>query len=317
MMSDKSLRVQILAAFAAVYFCWGSTYIAIRFAVESIPPFLMAGGRFLIAGGLLYVWARARGAALPTLKQWIPAAIIGTLLLVCGNGGVVLAEKTIPSGMVSLLIAMVPIYFAMLEWIKPGGSAPGIRVSIGLVIGVTGLLMLIGPSNILSGTSSIDLRGVAYVFGASLCWSIGSMYSRTVRISESPTMGIAMQTLAGGLILSILSVAFNEPQHVDFSAIPMRAIVSVIYLIVFGSIVGFSAYVWLLQQVKPTLVATYAYVNPVVAVLLGWAMAGEPLTGQTLTAAAVILSAVWLITQAPKQLEPKPVDVKLASTATK
>ena len=311
-MNAKSLEVKILLAFAAVYFAWGSTYIAIRFAVETIPPFFMGGVRFLIAGGLLYLYARLRGAAVPQLRQWIPAGIVGALLLLCGNGAVVLAEKTVPSGMVSLLIAMVPIYFALVEWIRPGGKAPGLRTSIGLLIGTIGLLLLIGLDKITSaGAEPLDPRGVVIVMLGSLAWTVGSLYSRSVRIAESPSMAIAMQTLSGGVLMLLASIGLNETATVDLSAITMKSLVSVLYLIVFGSLIGFSAYVWLLKTVRPALVATYAYVNPVVAVFLGWLLGGEVLNTQSMIAGAVILSAVWLITGSQeKPSEPKPAEAE-------
>ncbi len=299
-MDDRTLKYKIIAAFAAVYFFWGSTFIAIRFAVESIPPFLMASSRFLVAGAILYLFARIKGAAVPALKQWLPAFAMGALLLVFGNGSVVIAEKTVPSGVVSLLIAMVPIYFAVLEWIKPGGKAPNFKTSIGLIIGTVGLLLLIGPHKIISGTSDIDLKGVFIVLGGSLAWSIGSLLSKTVRISENPTMGLAMQTLAAGVMMIVLSCGFGEIASMQFSAVSAKSLISLLYLIVFGSLVGFTSYVWLLQTVSPTLVATYAYVNPVIAVLLGWLLAGEKVTGDTMLAGSVILMAVWLITQSKR-----------------
>ncbi|HNB24812.1 MAG TPA: EamA family transporter [Candidatus Melainabacteria bacterium] len=299
-MDDRTLKYKIIAAFAAVYFFWGSTFIAIRFAVESIPPFLMASSRFLVAGAILYLFARFKGATVPALKQWLPAFAMGALLLVFGNGSVVIAEKTVPSGVVSLLIAMVPIYFAILEWIKPGGKAPNFKTSIGLIIGTIGLLLLIGPHKIMSGSSDIDLKGVFIVLGGSLAWSIGSLLSKTTRISENPTMGLAMQTLAAGIMMFVLSCGFGEIASMQFTAVSVKSLVSLLYLIVFGSLVGFTSYVWLLQTVSPTLVATYAYVNPVIAVLLGWLLAGEKVTADTMLAGSVILVAVWLITQSKR-----------------
>lgn len=318
-MDERSLKFKIIAAFAAVYFFWGSTFIAIRFAVETIPPFLMASGRFLIAGAILYLFARVRGAAVPALKQWIPAFAMGSLLLVFGNGSVVIAEKTVPSGVVSLLIAMVPIYFAILEWIKPGGKAPNLRTAIGLIIGTVGLLLLIGPHRVLSGSSDIDLRGVAIVLAGSLAWSIGSLLSKSVKISENPTMSLAMQTLAAGLLMFLISNGVGEVANMQLATITNKSLLSLAYLIVFGSLIGFTSYVWLLQTVSPTLVATYAYVNPVIAVLLGWLLAGEKITSETLLAGSVILLAVWLITQSkksPAMIETKKEEVnsQLAKT---
>jgi drug/metabolite transporter (DMT)-like permease len=192
---------------------------------------------------------------------------------------------------------MVPVYFTLLEWWRPGGSAPSLKVVAGLTVGVIGLILLVGPSNLSGATSSIDLRGVAYVLVGSLAWSVGSIYSKQLNFSDSPAMRIAMQTLSAGIILALISISAGEPQHMNLSSISMRSILSLAYLIVFGSIIGFSAYVYLLHTVRPTLVSTYAYVNPVVAVFLGWALAGEHLNSQMMLAATVILSAVWIITQ--------------------
>ncbi len=300
MTRERAMQIKVIAAFAAVYLAWGSTFVAIRFAIESLPPFLMAGLRFLIAGSILYVFARLKKAALPSGKQWASAFLIGFLLLVCGNGAVVIAEKTVPSGMVSLLIAMVPLYFALIEWLRPGGKAPSARSSAGLLTGVLGLILLISPQNI-SGSGTIDLQGVLIVLLGSLAWSVGSIYSRSVHLSESLPMGIAMQTLAGGIILTLVSLLANEAQHLDISQVSGRSCLALAYLVISGSLVGFSAYVFLLKNVRASKVATYAYVNPVVAVLLGWLLGGETLTAHSLTAAAVILFAVWIITGATEE----------------
>jgi drug/metabolite transporter (DMT)-like permease len=290
-------RWQIICAFLAIYLIWGSTYIAIRFAIQSFPVFFMASTRFLLAGLILYAWARARGATRPDFAHWKQAAFIGSLLLVVGNSGIAFAEKTVPSGIVSLLVAMVPVFVAILGWLRPKGVAPPRRVVFGLLTGIVGMLILIGPSRLMGG-SGFDLFGVSCVLFGSLAWAYGSLHTRTARLPEAPLLGTAMQMLCAGAIMGLFSFVAGEPFKVQFASISTQSWCALAYLITFGSIVGFSAYVWLLKVVSPSRVSTYAYVNPVVAVFLGWALAGEALTMQTMMAAAVILVAVWVITGA-------------------
>jgi drug/metabolite transporter (DMT)-like permease len=290
-------RWQIICAFLAIYLIWGSTYIAIRFAIQSFPVFFMASTRFLVAGLILYAWARARGAARPDFAHWKQAAFIGSLLLVIGNSGIAFAEKTVPSGIVSLLVAMVPVFVATLEWLQPKGVAPSPRRFFGLLTGIVGMVILIGPSR-MTGGSGFDLFGVSCVLLGSLAWSFGSLHARTARLPEAPLLGTAMQMLSAGAIMGVFSFIAGEPFKLQLASISTQAWCALAYLVTFGSIVGFSAYVWLLKVVSPSRVSTYAYVNPVVAVFLGWALAGEALTMQTMVAAAVILVAVWIITGA-------------------
>jgi drug/metabolite transporter (DMT)-like permease len=290
-------RWQIISAFLAIYLIWGSTYIAIRFALESFPVFFMASTRFLVAGLLLYAWARARGAARPDFAHWKQAAFIGSLLLVIGNSGIAFAEKTVPSGIVSLLVAMVPVFVALLEWLRPKGVAPSPRRIFGLLTGIVGMAILTGPSR-LTGGSGFDLFGVSCVLFGSLAWSFGSLHARTARLPEVPLLGTAMQMLCAGAIMGIFSLIGGETHKLQLTSISVESWCALAYLITFGSIVGFSAYVWLLKMVSPSRVSTYAYVNPVVAVFLGWALAGEALSMQTMLAAVVILVAVWIITGA-------------------
>lgn len=296
---SQELRVKIAAAFLAVYLIWGSTYLAIRYAIETMPPFLMAGTRFFIAGSLLYCWARWRGAAKPDLKHWMVAGMIGTLLLVFGNLGVVVAEQTVPSGLVSLLVAMVPVYVALLDWLRPGGDAPTRRAVVGLVVGLVGISILIGQAAFAS--TGVNIVGVCSVLAGSLSWSIGSIYLRSARLPESPSLATAMEMLTAGVILILISFGLHEHAHLQLSAITLKSLVAWAYLLTFGSIIGFSAYIWLLTVVSPLRVSTYVYVNPIVAVFLGWSMAGEPVTPHIIVAAAVILLAVWLITTSSKQ----------------
>jgi drug/metabolite transporter (DMT)-like permease len=288
----RASALKVAIALAAVYVIWGSTYLAIRFAIETLPPFLMAAARFLIAGGLLYGWARFKGAPRPSLAHWRSATLIGMFLLLGGNGGVVWAEQRVDSGLAALLVSTEPLWIVLLVWLRPGGQRPGLRVISGLLLGFAGLLLLVKPSP----TGGIDPVGAAVIVLAALSWAWGSLYSQRARLPESPLVTTGMQMLCGGVLLSLASLAAGEPAGFDPAAVSLRSVLALGYLVVFGALVGFTAYVWLLRAAPPVLVSTYAYVNPVVAVFLGWILANEPLTTGTLVAAAVILSGVALIT---------------------
>jgi drug/metabolite transporter (DMT)-like permease len=292
-------RGKLIAAFLAVYLIWGSTFLAIRFAIETLPPFLMAGVRFIIAGALLYGWSRMRGADRPTRPQWIAAAIVGTLLLMGGNGAVVWAEQRVPSGIAALLVAITPCWMVLLDWLRPGGDRPAAQVGVGLLLGLAGLVLLVGPSSIM-GAGAVDLLGAIVLLFGALSWSVGSIYSRQAPFPKAPLLATGMQMLVGGTVLVFAGTVAGEPGRIVWDAITLKSAAALIYLIVFGALVGYSAYVWLLRVTTAALAGTYAYVNPVVAVLLGWALADEPLTLRMLLAAAVILSGVALITLAPR-----------------
>jgi drug/metabolite transporter (DMT)-like permease len=287
---------QVLAAFAAVYVIWGSTYLAIRFAIETLPPLLMAGVRFLLAGAVLYAFVRARGVARPRLVHWRSATVVGGLLLLCGNGGVVWAEQVIPSGVAALLVATVPLWMVLLDWARPGGASPSGTVIAGLVVGFAGLVLLIGPSELV-GSGRVDPTGAVVVLFASLAWAIGSIYSRSASLPTSPLLATAMEMITGGALLAVGGLVRGELATLDPSGISAESALAFGYLVVFGSLIGFTCYIWLLGVTTPSRVATYAYVNPVVAVLLGWALASEPLTARVIGAATVIVAAVVLITR--------------------
>lgn len=287
-------RWKMLASFAAVYIIWGSTYLAISFAEASIPPLLMAGVRFLIAGGLLYGWARLRGAARPARIHWRSALVVGGLLLFAGNGGVVLGERTVPTGLAALLVSTVPLWIVLIEGLRPGGRRPNVPVAVGLGIGFVGVALLVGPG---AFTGSIGgLGGVLVVVGAAVCWAVGSLYSRTARLPDSPLMGNALEMLAGGALLMLVALGAGEGGQLHLDRVTPRSALALAYLVIFGSLIAFTAYIWLLRHVPVAHVSTYAYVNPVVALLLGIAFNGEQLTPLTLLAAAVILAAVVVIT---------------------
>jgi len=291
----------LLSAFAIVYVVWGSTFLGILFAIQTLPPFLMASARFLVAGSLLYAWSRlVKGAAAPSFANWRATALVGTLLLLGGNGLLVWSELRIPSGVAALLVGTVPCFMVLLDWLRPGGVRPTRLVVAGLLLGLLGLVWLGGPDAVMGGGRA-DLVGAVVVVLGSFLWALGSVYSRHAAAPPSPSLSTAMQMLCGGVALLVVSVSFGEPWAFDASAVTLRSVLGLLYLIVFGSIVAFSAYIWLLRVSTPTRVSTYAYVNPVIAVILGWAFAGEALTPRMAIAAAVIVSGVALITVAPKQ----------------
>jgi len=285
---------RIILAFLAIYLIWGSTYLAIRFAIETIPPFLMAGTRFILPGGLVYAWLRFRGTPAPTTLHWRSAAVIGALLLFVGNGGVTWAEQTVPSGVTALLIGTTPLWFVLQDWLWHGGAKPTAGMVAGLSLGFLGVILLIGPGELLGG-HTISLPGVAVLMIATISWSGGSLYSRTAPLPSSPLMAVAMEMICGGVLLFTLGLFSGELPRVDPGSFSIRSLASLLYLMTFGSLIGFSAYVWLLRVVPASRVATYAYVNPVIAVLLGWALAGEELTGRMLVAAAIIIAGVVVI----------------------
>jgi drug/metabolite transporter (DMT)-like permease len=291
---EQPPKSKIVLAFAAVYVVWGSTYLAIRFGVETIPPFMMAGMRFACAGLLLYVWARTRGAPSPSVKEWRSAAVIGLLLLFVANGGVTWAEQSVPSGIAALLAATVPLWIVVLDWALHGAARPRPGVVAGIAVGLAGVLMLVGPDQLL-GQRRLDMIGISVLLVAALSWAAGSLYSRGAALPSSPLLATSMEMLSGAAALLLLSGLTGEFQRFNPAVVSVRSWVSVAYLSLFGSIIGFSAYVWLLRVAHASRVATYAYVNPVIAILLGWSLAGEAFTVQMLLSAAVIVVAVVMI----------------------
>jgi drug/metabolite transporter (DMT)-like permease len=281
-----SLTLKVGLAFASVYLFWGSTYLAIRVAVETMPPFLMAGTRFLLAGGLLYAYARPRTDA----RQWGSATVVGGLLLLGGNGLVVWAEKTVPSGIAALMVASVPLWIALFQWLGPGRIRPSAWGAAGLAGGFAGVAWLaLGKDGALG---RVDPLGAAALTGACVSWALGSLLARTLPFPPSPLAATSMQMLAGGAMQVAAGLALGErwgtPSREGWLAWG--------YLTIFGSLFGFVPYVWLLGQRPASQVATYAYVNPVIAVLLGWAILDEPLGGRVIGAAALIVASVAAIT---------------------
>jgi len=284
----------ILAAFAAIYLIWGSTYFAIRVGLETLPPFLMAGTRFLAAGVVLYAWLRIRGVPRPTDGQWWEATLTGTLMLACGVGGVTWAEQRVPSGVAALLVTTVPLWITLIDTIVLRVSAGGARMVFGLALGTAGVVVLVGPAR--GDMASIDPVGAAVILVGALAWSVGSLRSRRANLPKQPAMTVAVQMVTAGVVLLVLSSLFREwQQGFALSDVSLRSSVALAYLAVVGSMVTLCAYVWLLRTVAAPAVATYAFVNPVVAVYLGWAFAGETAGPRVVLAAALIVGAVVMI----------------------
>jgi drug/metabolite transporter (DMT)-like permease len=294
----KRDAILLIAAFAAVYVIWGSTYLAIAVGIESFPTILLPAARHLLAGLILYPLLRWKTGIQPTRTQWRTAIITGLLLLLIGNGGVCLAERTVPSGVAALLVALVSFWMVLLDWLRPGGMRPVPRVVVSLILGFGGLLLLVGPAH-LGGSERVNPAGAAILVVGSFAWAGGSIYSKHHDLPSSPLLGVAMQSLAGGAALWIVGLLAGEGRQLHLSAVTTRSWVAFAYLILFGSGVGFTAYVYILKKSSAARVGTYAFVNPVVALFLGWLGADETITLRTALAAAVILTAVLLVITAP------------------
>jgi drug/metabolite transporter (DMT)-like permease len=289
-------RVLLLLAFAAVYLIWGSTYLAVKYAIATLPPLLMAGARFLLAGLVMSAIGRASADyEPPTGAQWRTSFVVGALLLVGGNGGVVLAERYIPSSLAALLVAVEPFWIVLLSWLWLRQPRPSGKVLLGLVLGFGGVYLLVGEQ--LGASSGMrQLLSAGAVIGAAFCWAAGSLYGLRAPSPRSAVQGAGMQMLAGGVLLLVLGLLIGEGHELHLGQVSRASWLGFGYLVVFGSLVAFTAYSWLMKNAPAARVATYAYVNPVVAVLLGWVMLGEALTGQMLIGAVVIVGSVVLIT---------------------
>jgi drug/metabolite transporter (DMT)-like permease len=288
-------RTALVLAFAAIYLIWGSTYLGIRIAIDTMPPFLMAAARFLAAGSILFAILKFRGARWPNAHQWIANGVIGTLLLLGGNGLVVWAELTIPSGITALLIGIGPLFIVLTEWAWPGGTRPTAITMAALLLGFAGVIWLAAPWESSAG-GGLNPAGVIAILGACIFWSLGSIYSRHSKHGADPFLAASLQMLGGGAMLTIVALIHGDFAQLDLAAINPRAWGAFAYLVTFGSLVGFSTFVWLMKHSTPARVATYAYVNPVVAVFLGWLILREPITSRTIVASAIIIAAVAIIT---------------------
>lgn len=301
----KSLQLNkktilLAMAFAAVYFLWGSTYLAIKYAIETFPPFIMAGSRFLFAGGVLFLIAYTRpDFERPTRSQWKTAFIVGTLLLLGGNGGVVIAQHYVSSSLAALIVAAEPFFIVILSWLWLGNARPNMQVGLGLVIGFFGVALLITGHGYDNGGSK-DIWvwfGAFVVLISTIFWAVGSIYGLRSPVPRSSLLSAAMQMLCGGSMLMLTSLIRGEWFTFDVSTISGRSWLAVGYLILCGSLAGYTAYSWLLKNSQPSRVATYAYVNPVVAVFLGWSIAGEQITAQMFLGAVIVIISVILVTR--------------------
>jgi drug/metabolite transporter (DMT)-like permease len=286
------MRWKIVLAFLAVYLCWGMTYLAMRIAVRDIPPHLMSGARFLVAGLVLYLWTRRRGDPKPTAIQWRSATMVGAFLLLGGNATVAWAEQQVPSGLAAVLIAVAPIWMVAFEWAR-GGSRPRKRVVAGLILGLAGVALLVSPKG--DSSTQVNLIGAVMLVLASASWAWGSVVSKSAPLPKSPFLATSMEMIGGGVLLLLTALAVGQFAHVRPAEVSANAVLAWLFLVVFGSLVGFTAYIWLLGVTSIAKAGTYAYVNPIVAVFLGWAILDEPVTGRTLLAALVILVGVGLV----------------------
>lgn len=304
----------IWAGMLSIYIVWGSTYLAIMFAVDTIPPFLMAGVRWLIAGLIMYVWRRLAGDPHPKAIHWRSAAVVGLLLVTGGNGLVSWAEQVVPSGITALLVGSVPLWIMLLDLLRgvifKKDTRPSWLSMIGILIGFGGIVLLVGPWEQAGAIGRVDLIGAGVLLLASILWAAGSLYNRGAKLPASPLMGTALEMLTGGAALMVIASLTGEWGQLDLAAVNLNSLLGLLYLIVFGSLVGFATYTWLLRSAPVTLVSTYAYVNPVVAIFLGAILAHEPITPRVVFAALIILGSVALITRT------RSVRRKAASTAT-
>src|SRR6266498_2309108 len=294
------MKTKIWIALLALYIVWGSTYLAIRFSVETIPPFLHAALRFLISGAILFIWRRMAGDPAPTLSNWKSTAIVGAALLLGGNGFVAWAEQTVPSGIAALMISTSPFWLVLFEAFRAGGAKPTWQSIAGLIMGFGGVFLLIGPAEILGTTHSFNTFGIVLLLLAPIFWSMGSIYAKGADMPKSTLLGTGMEMLAGSVALFLVSVFKGELNGFSLGLVSMRSWLGLAYLITFGSLIGFVSYGWLLQNAPVSLMSTYAYVNPVVAVFLGNLLADEPLNGRILVAAAIIIGSVVFINSARK-----------------
>jgi drug/metabolite transporter (DMT)-like permease len=292
------MKTKLWIALLALYIVWGSTYLAIRFSVETIPPFLHAAFRFLVSGAILYAWRRSAGDPAPTPSNWKATAIVGTGLLLGGNGLVAWAEQTVPSGIAALMITTSPFWLVLFESLRNGGAKPTWQAILGLIVGFAGVFLLVGPREITGSGTSFDTFGVILLLLAPFFWSLGSIYAKGADMPKSTLLSTGMQMLTGALALFLVSLVKGELNGFSFGQVSMRSWLGLSYLITFGSLIGFVSYGWLLHNAPISLMSTYAYVNPLVAVLLGNLLADEPLNGRILIAAAIIIGSVVLINSA-------------------
>ena len=294
-------RVMIAIALMAVYLFWGGTYLAMKVAIHTIPPFLMGGLRFFTAGALVFLWQWRKGAALPSPNHWWNAAKIGFVLLVFSQGGLAWSEQFVPTGIAAIIFATVPLWMVLIGWFINKSQRPPAAVLVGLLLGFSGILLLVKNTVTNLGNNPLEWLGYCVVTLAAIAWAWGSLSSRSTTTPGSPFLAAAMQNLTGGICYLLISLLSGEWGLLSSGSFSTESVLSLVYLIVFGSLIGFGSYIWLLKNSDPTLVSTYAYVNPVVALFLGWTLGGETLALSDIAATAIILCSVIIITRKQAQ----------------
>jgi drug/metabolite transporter (DMT)-like permease len=302
-------RWKTLLAFAIIYFVWGSTFLFIRIGVREVPPFLLAAIRFLVAGLVLYIWMLAHGERSPTTRQWTSASVLAILIFVLDYGLLFWAEQRVPSGLAAVMLATIPVFMALSEIILLRTQRLTARLALALLIGIAGVAVLVSRSLNLGGPP-IDTLGATALIIAAISWSIASALSRKLPLPSSKVMSSGAQMLAGGVFLTVTAAALGEFRNFHPATVSRQAWLSLLYLIVAGSIIGFTAYVWLLHHESPTKVGTYAYVNPVVAVILGYFLGGESLSLRTVLGTLFVLISVIIITTTPSKKPTPPLSAE-------
>jgi len=289
------MKTKLWFALISLYIVWGSTYLAIRFVVETMPPFMYASLRFFTAGAILFIWRLAAGDEMPTWSNWKSTAIVGSLLLLGGNALIALAEKNVPSGVAALMVGTSPFWLTLFEALRANGTKPTWQTVLGLVIGFAGVFLLIGPAGITGSTQKFEPLSILLMCVAPMLWSLGSIYARGADMPKSGLMSTGMQMLASSIPLLVVSVVTGELHGFSFAQVSTHSWLGLAYLITFGSLVGFVSYGWLLHNAPLSLTSTFAYVNPVVAVILGWLLAHEALNARVVAASSIIVGSVIFI----------------------
>jgi drug/metabolite transporter (DMT)-like permease len=313
--SSKAHAWKVLLAFAIIYFVWGSTFLAIRVGVREVPPFLLAGMRFLVAGVVLYAWMRLKGTPTPAFREWGSASVLAVLIFVFDYGLLFWAEKRVTSGIAAVMMATIPVFMALSEILILRTQRLTVRLALALLVGIAGVAVLVSRS-LTFGEAPIETTGAIALVFAAISWSVASALTRKLPLPAAKTMSSGAQMLAGGIFLTITAAVLGEFRGFHIQSVTRVAWFSLLYLIIAGSIIAFTAYVWLIHHESPTKVGTYAYVNPVVAVLIGYFLGGEPIGPRTILGTAFVLVSVIVITTTPKaqpairslQREPKAAD---------
>lgn len=297
--AGRPSALPLVAAFAAIYLLWGANFLAIRYAVEALPPFLTMAARSALAGAMLFAWGLARDGIWPEPRHWRAALTVGALLFLGCHGLLAWGEQHVPSGLAALLLATIPMWMSLLDWLAAGGRSPGARVWTGMVLGLLGVAALLAPEPLRG--HGVGLGSGLVLLLSALCWAAGSIAARRLPLPASLVTSTGMQLLAGGALLALVAGAAGEPSRLTLAALAPKPLAALGYMVVCASLLGFTAYAWLLRVSTPARVGSYAFVNPLVAVLLGWAVGGEPLGLRTLVACGLVVAGVALIVTAPAE----------------